>query len=147
MGCAVNRQGKTHDATEERMQSANKAFWKDIQTYKSKDVPWKCQRLVDHVYAVFAFGSENWSWTVLTFDKIKGWETKTILRRFRFKRNKEETWVDYHTRTCNTARQIWIQMGLPFLHEVTAECIWRAMGWACDERSNAVLDTPKKVYR
>ena len=53
--------------------------------YKSKDVPWKikCQRLVDHVYAVFAFGSENWSWNIQTMDKIKGWETKTMIRLFR----------------------------------------------------------------
>ena len=32
-----------------------KLFWKDTKIYRSKDVPWriKCQRLVDHVYAVF----------------------------------------------------------------------------------------------
>ena len=61
LGCAVNRQRKTHDAIEERMQWANKAFGKDILMYTSRDVPWKvkCQRLVDHVYAVFAFGSEK----------------------------------------------------------------------------------------
>ena len=49
LGCAMNRQGKTHDAIEERMQWANKAFGKDILIYTSKDVPWKvkCQRLVD----------------------------------------------------------------------------------------------------
>ena len=63
LGCAMNRQGKSHDAIEERMQSANKAFWKNILKNQSKDVAWKvkCQRLVDHVCAVFAFGSENWS--------------------------------------------------------------------------------------
>ena len=117
LGCAMNRQGKTYDAVEERMQSANKAFWKDILFCISKDVPWmiKCQRLVDHVYAVFAFGSENWSWTIQTMEKIKGWETKTMTRLFRLKRRKEETWVDYHTRTCDMARKIWVQMGLPFL--------------------------------
>ena len=38
-GYALNRQGKTHDAMEVRMQSANKAFWKDFLMYKSKDVP------------------------------------------------------------------------------------------------------------
>ena len=67
-GCAMNRQGKKCDALEERMQSANKAFWKDIMIYRSKDVPWKVkrQRVVDHVYAVFAFWSENWSWTQQT---------------------------------------------------------------------------------
>ena len=73
LGCAMNRQGKTHDAIEERMQWANKAFGKDILIYTSKDVPWKvkCQRLVDHVCAVFAFGSENCSWTIQTMENIK----------------------------------------------------------------------------
>ena len=58
LGYAMIRQGKSDDAIEERMQSANKAFWKDILISKSKDVPWKvkCRRLVDHFYAVFAFG-------------------------------------------------------------------------------------------
>ena len=57
----MNRQGKTCEAVEERMQSANKAFWKDIMTYKSKDVPWriKLQRLVDHVHVVSSVGSET----------------------------------------------------------------------------------------
>ena len=43
------------------MQPANKALRKDIPIFKSKDVPskMKCQRLVDHVYAVFAFVSEK----------------------------------------------------------------------------------------
>ena len=69
----TNRQGKTCDSVEVRMQSANKAFWKDSVIYKSKDVPWKvkCQCLVDHVYVVFAFGSENWSWTQQTMEKKK----------------------------------------------------------------------------
>ena len=73
LGCAMNRQGKTCDAVEERMQSANKAFWKDIVIFKSKDAPWKmkCQSLVDQVYAVFAFRSENWSWTEQTMEKSK----------------------------------------------------------------------------
>ena len=64
LGYAMNRQGKSHDAIEERMQSVNKAFWKDILIYRSKDIhkKVKCRRLVDHVYAVFAFGSESWSW-------------------------------------------------------------------------------------
>ena len=51
----MNRQGKTWDAGGRKMQSANKAFWEDIPIYNSKDIPWKikCQRLVDHVNAVF----------------------------------------------------------------------------------------------
>ena len=67
-----------------------------------------------------------------------------MLRQFRFKRHKDETWVDDHTRTCNTARKIWIQMDLASLYEVTAESMWRVMGWTCDERSNAVIDFFKK---
>ena len=55
--CAMNRQGETCGAAEERIQSVNKGFWKDIAIYKSKDVPWKvkCQRPVGHVHAVFSF--------------------------------------------------------------------------------------------
>ena len=134
-GCAMNRQTSSHDAIEERVHSANKGFWKDILINKSKDVPWKvkCQRLVDHVYAVFAFGSENWSWTTQTLERIKGWETKTMVRLFRDKRHKEETWVADHKRICNMSRKIWTQMGLSFFHERIAESVWRAMGWVCDE--------------
>ena len=143
LGCAVNWQGKSQEAIEERMQSANKAFWKDILIFKSKDVSWKvkCRRLDDHVYPVFAFGSENWSKTKLTLERIK-----TMLRLFRFKRH-EETWLNYHTRTCNMARKIWIKMGLPFLFEKIAESMWRAIRWACDEKSNAVINPLKKIYR
>ena len=65
---------ETCGAVEERMQSANKAFWKDIKIYRSKDIMWriKCQRLVDPVYPVFSFGSENWSWTQQTTEKLNG---------------------------------------------------------------------------
>ena len=71
LGRVMNRQGETCDAVEERMQSANKAFWKDIMMFKSKDVPSrvKCQRLVDHMYAIFSFGSETCSWTQQTLEK------------------------------------------------------------------------------
>ena len=119
-GYALNRQGKSQDSIEERMQSANNAFWQDILKNSSKDVPWKCQRLADHVYAVFAFG-------VPTLDKINGLSSKNA--------------------QCNVARKAWIQMGLPFLYEVIAESMWRATGWACDEKSIAVIDTLEKVYR
>ena len=36
----MKRQGKSLDAIEERMQSCNKVFWKDIMVYTSKDVAW-----------------------------------------------------------------------------------------------------------
>ena len=73
LGCAMNRWEKTCDVVEERMRSANKAFQKDIVIHKSQDVPWKakCQRLVDRVYVVFAFGSENWTWTSRRWKRSK----------------------------------------------------------------------------
>ena len=66
-----------------------KLFWKDILITKSKDIPWriKCRRLVDHVYAVFSFGSENWSWTLQTCERIKGWEAKIVFRLRQKRRN------------------------------------------------------------
>ena len=36
----MNRQGKTVDAIEERMQSVKKAYYRDIQAHRSNDVPW-----------------------------------------------------------------------------------------------------------
>ena len=68
LGCTSNWQGKADEGIEERMQSANKAWWKDVKTYRSKDVPWrvKCRRMAEHVYSVFCSGSEKWSWTQKT---------------------------------------------------------------------------------
>ena len=123
--CAMNRQVKTCDAVEERMQSANKDFWKDILIHKSKGVPWKieCQRLVDHVYAVFAF----WECSVSKDIKKKRGST-TILERA----NWPERYGD--RRAC------------PFCLK-KAESMWRAMGWVCDEKSNAAIKSLKKVYK
>ena len=133
---------------EERMQSANKAFWKDIKIYRNKDVPWRviCRRLVDHVYPVFCFGSENWSWTVETMNKIKRWEAKIMMRLFRFKKN-DETWVAWNTRCCRTARKTWVHQGLPFLNGLIAENLWRAMGWTSGEGTNPVFLSLKKVLK
>ena len=74
LGSAMSRQEKTYDTEGERMQSTEKSFWKDSLIYKSKDVPMKikCQRLMDHVFVVFAFGSEKWSWSIQTMENIKG---------------------------------------------------------------------------
>ena len=126
----------------------NKAH-KNILIYKSEDIPWqiKCRRLVDQVFPVFSFGSENWSWTMKTVERINGWETETMLRLFRFIRKRRRKWIDYYARDCKTARKIWVQMGLPFLYEVIAESMWRAMGWVCDERPNAVINTLRSVFR
>ena len=79
--------------------------------------------------------------------KTKGWETKTMIKLFRLKRQKDETWVEYHTRTCNLARKIWVKMKLPFLYEKVAESMWRAMGWACDKKVNTVTYSLKKVFK
>ena len=85
LGFLMKREVRTVKAMEERLQSANKASWKDIKIFRNKDVPWrvKCRRLVDHVYPVFCFGSENWSCTMETMNKINRWETKFLLRLFR----------------------------------------------------------------
>ena len=116
LGCVRNRQGRTCDAVEERMQSANKAFWKDIMIYKSKDLPWrvKCQRPVDHVYAVFSSGSETWSWTQQTLAKIKGWETKAMTKLFRLKDDKRRRGSNTRQEPALWPGKIWEQMGLPF---------------------------------
>ena len=37
LGCVMNRRGTTLDANEERMQSVNKAFWKDFKIHNNKD--------------------------------------------------------------------------------------------------------------
>ena len=57
---------------------------------------------------ISSLGSGNWSWTVHTVDRIKKWETKMMMRLFRFKRGKHETWVEFYTRCCKAARKIWI---------------------------------------
>ena len=114
-GFSLNRQGKTHEGIEERMQSANKDWWRDAKIYRSNDVSWrvKCSRMVEHLYSVFCFGGENWSWTL---DRIKAWETKAMKHLVRFKEEEEdEVWAAYCTRTARVARKIWTKMKLPFL--------------------------------
>ena len=105
------------------------------------------QKIVDHMYSVFFSGVKNWSWTIHTMDRIKRWETKMMVSLFRCQRGTDETWVEFHTRCCKAARKIWIQMGLPFLYELIAENMWRAMGWVCDQRLDAVVASLKQVFR
>ena len=38
-------------------------------------------------------------------------------------------------------------MSLPFLYEVIAESVCRAMEWVCDEKSTAVIDILTNVLR
>ena len=75
--------------------------------YRSKDVPWrvKGRRMVEHVYSVFFFGGENWSWTQQTLGQNqrmgnKGGES-TISRQ----REKDEARSDDYTRTSRMARK------------------------------------------
>ena len=70
-----------------------------------------------------------------------------MTKLFCLKRQKEETWVDYQTRTSIMARKIWVKLKLLFLYEKIAESMWRAMEWACNEKENLVMDSLKKVYQ
>ena len=91
--------------------------------------------------------SETWSWTQQTMEKQKGGRPKYRRNFSVLKRKKEETSVDYQTRTSIMARKIWVKMKLPFLFEEVAESMWRAMVWAYNEKENAVVDFLKKVFR
>ena len=78
-------------------------------------------------------------------DRIPGWETKVLRRLFRMKKMEDETVQGYCMRAARTARFIWKKMKLPFLNEIIAECMWRAMGWVCAEKKHAVLMTLEYV--
>ena len=71
-------QGKMQDSLEERMQSANKAWWRNVKICRCKDVQCrvKCWRMVDPVYSVFCFGSENWCWSQAIMEWI--WDGRRI---------------------------------------------------------------------
>ena len=77
---------KKAKSLEEKMQSANKAWWREVKIYQRKVVPWRIemQKMVDQVYSVFCFGSENISWSTAILDRMNGWETKVMRRLFRF---------------------------------------------------------------
>ena len=53
----------------------------------------------------------------------------------------------YYTRTCRIARKILVNLGSPFLSEVIAESVWRAMGWVCDQRPHAIINALKHVFK
>ena len=70
-----NSEGKVQDSLEERMESANKAWWRDATIYRSEDAPWRitCRRMVDQVRILFwgattGPGVER-SWTELKFGR------------------------------------------------------------------------------
>ena len=60
------------------MQHANKAWSRNVNIYRRKDVTWrmKCRSMVDRVHSAFCFGSEHSSWNQAVLDGIGGWETK-----------------------------------------------------------------------
>ena len=98
-------------------------------------MPWRvnCRRMVEHVCSVFCIGSENWSWSQKTLDRIEGWETKAMRRSCRFKKKEDETL----TGSCQrTAKGGWNDLDRDEAApcEVIAESMWRAMGWACDPK-------------
>ena len=51
------------------------------------------------------------------WENNQGWETKTLTMFFRLKRRTDETWVEYHGRTCHMVRKVCVQMGLPVQYE------------------------------
>ena len=137
-GHIFNPPGNMQESLEERMQDANKGWWRDVTIHQGKDVPWriKCRRVVEQVYSVFCLGNESWPWSRVTWDRIEGWETQIVSRLFRFNRKDEETWSGYCMRTSRAARSIWKKMKLLFI----VEGMWRAMGWVCERRPNAVQE-------
>ena len=96
--------------------------------------------------AYFCFGSENGSWSQAILDRIKGWETKVTRRSFRFKKKEDEALKGYCQKTARAAGTIWTKKKLSFLSEVIAESMWRAMGWPCDPKPNAVVTTLKHTF-
>ena len=49
----MNRQRKTRDTIQFRLQSVKKGCRRDIQVYRSEDLSWriKCRRLMEHMYS------------------------------------------------------------------------------------------------
>ena len=117
-----------------------------MKFYRSVDVPWrvKCRRIVAYVYSVFCFGSVNWSWSRASPNRIEGWETKAMRRVLRFKKIRKMRRGQIMAQgRARIVRQCWTKMKRPCLSEVMAESMWRAMGWVCDQRPNAVINLLK----
>ena len=79
-------------------------------------------------------------------DKVRGWEPKMMRQLFWFTRKSEETIAQYCTRTARMARTILEKTKLLCLHAIVAQTMWRAMGWVCGQRPNAVLETLRHVF-
>ena len=89
--CFFNRQGKAHDAIEERMQSANMAWWKGVKIYRSKEVS-SGQSSVEEWWNT-SLASSPWGVRIglgprETLDRIEGWETKNHASSFPLQKRK-----------------------------------------------------------
>ena len=118
-GFSLNRQGKTHEGIEERMQNAKHGMVErcaDLQKQR-RAVESEVQQDGGTCLLRLFFGSENWSLSQAALDRIKAWETKAMRRLVRFKREEDEMWAEYCRRTARVARKIWTKMKLPFLSE------------------------------
>ena len=82
-----------------------------------------------------------------TLEKIKGWETKTMIRSIPFERQTEETWVGYNTRRAMRPGRYGYRLRFPFLHEKIAESIGEPWDGLCDGKVNTVTNSLKKVYK
>ena len=146
----MKRQEKTQDCFGRKDAKCRQGLvekCEDLQEQTRALVRVKCRRMVQHVFCIFCFGSENWSWSHATLDRIRRWETKAMSRLFASKKEEDETRANYCTRTARVDRKIVVKMHFPFLSEVIVDSIWRLMDWACDERPNAVINTLKQVFR
>ena len=94
LGYSCDQAGKTQDCLEERMQNANKAWWRDAKIYRGKDVPWrvKFRRMVELVHSEFCCGTETCFWSQATLDRIKGWRTKAMRRLFVSEKKMRRWW-------------------------------------------------------
>ena len=107
----------------------------------------KCRKMEEHAYSVFCYGSENWSWSQATLNRIKRLETKAMSRLFRVKKRKRWTGAWLLHESLKECQKILVKMNLLFLSSVIAEGMCTAMGWFFYERRNAVIHTLRQVFK
>ena len=77
----------SHGERQYRLDKAMKAWFADVRIFMSKPVlvivNW--ERVMNHVCSVATLGSENWSWSQTTMNKLHGRETVMMRRLFCFK--------------------------------------------------------------
>ena len=122
LGCVMNRQGKTCDAVEERMQSANKAFWKDIIIFQKMSA-FGGPRAACRLEVKPGHGhSRHWK-------KLKVGMTKIMTKLFRLKRRKGRDVGRVSHKNVYHGQEDLGADGSAFLYEKIAESMWRAMRW------------------